>query len=48
MKPELTVVIPLYNEQDSIPPLYTELTAVLEGLKRPYEVIVVNDVSTVF
>ena len=46
MKPELTVVIPLYNEQDSIPPLYTELTAVLEGLKRPYEVIVVNDGST--
>ena len=45
MKPELTVVIPLYNEQDSIPPLYTELTAVLEGLKRPYEVIVPHRVQ---
>lgn len=38
-------MIPLYNEAESIEPLYAELSAVLEGLGRPYEVIVVDDGS---
>ncbi|MEZ4769042.1 MAG: glycosyltransferase family 2 protein [Caldilineales bacterium] len=46
MNPELSIVIPLKNEEDSIAPLYEELTAVLEGLGRTYEVIVVDDGST--
>lgn len=46
MNPELSIVIPLYNEQDSIVPLYDELSTVLAGLGRTYEVIVVNDGST--
>lgn len=46
MNPDLSIVIPLFNEQDSIAPLYDELTAVLAGLGRTYEVIVVNDGST--
>lgn len=45
MNPELSIVIPLHNEEDSIAPLYEELTAVLEGLGRTYEVIVVDDGS---
>ena len=45
MRPEISVVIPLHNEQESIPLLYDELTAVLETLARPYEVIVINDGS---
>ena len=44
--PEISVVIPLYNEEKSIPPLYDELTSVLETLDRPYEVIVIDDGST--
>lgn len=44
-RPEISVVIPLYNEEESIPGLYEQLTAVLEQLGRPYEVIVVNDGS---
>jgi len=42
----LSVVIPIHNEEPSILPLYDRLTAVLESLQRPYEIIVVDDAST--
>lgn len=45
MRPELTIVIPLYNEEESIPELYRQLTTILEELGRSFEVIVVNDGS---
>ena len=45
MHPDLSVVIPLYNEFESIPALYDELTAALEATGRPYEVVVVDDGS---
>lgn len=44
--PELTIVIPLYNEAESIGPLFKELVAVLIDLSLPYEIICVNDGST--
>jgi glycosyltransferase involved in cell wall biosynthesis len=44
-KPELSVVIPLYNEAENIEPLYTELSAALGEIGRTYEVIVVDDGS---
>jgi glycosyltransferase involved in cell wall biosynthesis len=44
-KPELSVVIPLYNEAENVEPLYTELSAALDEIGRPYEVIVVDDGS---
>ncbi|MBN1918978.1 MAG: glycosyltransferase family 2 protein [Verrucomicrobia bacterium] len=44
--PELSVVIPVYNEIQNLEPLWVELREVLEGLGRPYEVIFVNDGST--
>lgn len=43
--PELSVVIPLRDEEPNIAPLHAELTAVLERLGRPYEVILVDDGS---
>lgn len=43
--PELSVVIPLYNEAESIETLYAELTAALAALGRSYEVVVVDDGS---
>ena len=46
MEPYLSVVIPLYNEEENVPPLYDELTAALSDLGRPYEVIVVDDGSS--
>lgn len=42
----LSIVIPIHNEEPSILPLYDRLTAVLERLRRPYEIIFVDDAST--
>ncbi len=46
LKPYLTVVIPVYNEKESIKPLCAELSSVLDGLGKPYEIIFVDDGST--
>ncbi len=42
----LSVVIPIHNEEPSILPLYDRLTAVLETVRKPYEIIFVDDAST--
>jgi glycosyltransferase involved in cell wall biosynthesis len=42
----LSIVIPIHNEEPSILPLYDRLTAVLEGMQKPYEMIFVDDAST--
>ncbi len=42
----LSIVIPIHNEEPSILPLYDRLTAVLEPLQRPYEILFVDDAST--
>lgn len=44
--PELSVVVPGYNEVDSIAPLTAELRAVLEPLGRTWELVFVDDGST--
>ncbi len=43
--PDLSVVIPVYNEQDSLPVLVEELTRVLDGLEMRSEVLFVDDGS---
>jgi undecaprenyl-phosphate 4-deoxy-4-formamido-L-arabinose transferase len=45
-KPEISIVIPVYNEQEVLPILYARLIPVMEQLQRSYEVILVNDGST--
>ena len=45
MNPKLSIVIPLYNEADSVAALYAELTAALVDVGCSYEVIVVDDGS---
>jgi glycosyltransferase involved in cell wall biosynthesis len=45
-KPEISIVIPLYNEEDNVSLLHQELTSVLTTLNRPYEIIVIDDGST--
>lgn len=42
---DLSVIIPIYNEQDSIPELYQRTHETLEKLGRSYEIIFVNDGS---
>jgi glycosyltransferase involved in cell wall biosynthesis len=42
----LSIVIPIHNEEPSILPLYDRLTAVLEQMQRPYEILFVDDAST--
>jgi glycosyltransferase involved in cell wall biosynthesis len=42
---ELSVVVPVHDEQENVGPLYEELREQLEALGRSYEVIVVDDGS---
>ena len=45
LDPEISVVIPLRDEEDNIVPLHDELTAVLDQIGVSYEVILVDDGS---
>jgi glycosyltransferase involved in cell wall biosynthesis len=43
--PAVSVVVPLYNEQDSVTPLYERITAAVAGMGRDYEILFVDDGS---
>jgi len=43
--PDISVVIPVYNEEPNLPLLFSRLYPVLDGLGRPFEVIFTNDGS---
>ncbi|TFW33653.1 glycosyltransferase [Massilia horti] len=45
MKPELSVVIPVYNEEAGLATLFARLYPALDALQMPYEIIFVNDGS---
>ncbi|MFZ3323423.1 MAG: glycosyltransferase [Usitatibacter sp.] len=45
IKPVVSVVIPVYNEEAVLPALFDRLYPALDRLGRPYEVIFVNDGS---
>jgi glycosyltransferase involved in cell wall biosynthesis len=42
----VSVVVPVYNEEDNVRPLLASLETALEGLGRPYEMLLVDDGST--
>ncbi|HEY3823755.1 MAG TPA: glycosyltransferase family 2 protein [Bryobacteraceae bacterium] len=42
----LSIVVPIHNEEDSILPLYDRLTSVLFSIRRPYEILFIDDAST--
>lgn len=46
MVPDLSVVVPLYNEEPNVAELHRELTAALGAWGRPYELLFVDDGST--
>ena len=45
MSAELSVVVPVYNEEESVPELYRRLTAALSGVVKSLEVVLVDDGS---
>ncbi len=44
-RPQISAVVPAYNEVESLPPLFAELRAALEATGRTWELIVVDDGS---
>ncbi len=44
-QPLLSVVVPLYNEQETVEALWERLRAVLQPLEAPFEVVLVDDGS---
>ena len=45
MKPEISIVIPAYNEEESLPALFESLYPVMRDMGRPFEIIFINDGS---
>jgi len=43
--PQISVVVPLFDEEENLPELYRRLTAALDDLNTTYEIILVNDGS---
>jgi glycosyltransferase involved in cell wall biosynthesis len=41
----LSIVVPVYNEEGNVGPLHAELSRVAHDLRRPYEIVFVNDGS---
>src|SRR5450759_1151985 len=44
-RPAISIVIPVYNEQDNVQVLYDRLTATLQPVESNYEIILVDDGS---
>ena len=40
-----SIVVPFYNEQENIPPLYVKLTEVMDAIGERYELVFVDDGS---
>lgn len=45
MRPYLSAVIPVYNEEDNLGPLFDRLVAVLDAMGKPFEIVFTNDGS---
>ncbi len=46
VSPQLSLVVPVYNEAGNVLPLAERSVEVLRGIGRPFEIILVNDGST--
>jgi glycosyltransferase involved in cell wall biosynthesis len=44
-RPYVSVVVPVFNERENVPLLYKSIRDVLSSLRRPYEIILVDDGS---
>ena len=45
-KPIVSIAVPLHNEEGNVEPLYREIKGVMERIRLPYEIVLVNDGST--
>ncbi|HOC46264.1 MAG: glycosyltransferase [Syntrophorhabdaceae bacterium] len=45
-KPYISVLVPVLNEEESLPELHPRLQESLAGINKPYEIIYINDGST--
>lgn len=45
VKPEISIVIPVYNEEESLPTLFSSLYAVMRSTARSFEIVFINDGS---
>ncbi len=43
--PQISVVIPVFNEEENLPELLTRMKGAMDGIGKPYEIIYVNDGS---
>ena len=43
MKPVFSIIAPIYNEKESLPELHRRVSAVMNGLGEPWELILVDD-----
>ena len=43
---EISIIVPLYNEAESLPELHRAITEVMGGLNKSYEVCYIDDGST--
>ncbi len=44
-RPYVSIVIPVYNEQDNLQALFSRLTTVMDRVGKPYEILFTNDGS---
>lgn len=44
-RPLISIVIPVYNEQENLDALFTRLMAVMDNVGKPYEILFTNDGS---
>ena len=44
-EPELSVIVPLYNEEESVTPLYEKIVAAVQPLGLDFEILFVDDGS---
>ena len=43
--PEISIVVPFFNEEDNVEPLYNEIMKVVDEIGKTYELILINDGS---
>ena len=43
---DISIVIPVLNEEGNVKPLYSSVKEVMDGLNRDYEIIFIDDGST--